>query len=463
MTNFNRVILHAAGIPKVTAFIGDVRSTMIKYVTDAVVCIDDLERRGEKLAIRDVMGLVSQLKEDRRCKIAIILNADALNSDDRKGFDHYFEKVIDARLPFDPSPAKAVEIALPEAEVDGQLSDCCRQLGIKNIRVIRKIRASCVRLRTILESFDPRVHENAIRTVSVLGWIVYDRDSAPSVDFIRSKVSPVERRLLEKELSPEEEKWDQLLNSCNFTYMDEFDRAVLDWLLSGHLDAEPILQTASKVGNRLEQQYANELFEQAWSLYHDSFDDNAQELGAAMLNAFIGTIKYRTPNDLSGVVRVLKVIGWEDEAASLIREYRDRRPDAIKEFRRSVFAQSINDSDVLSMLRDPLEPVAEGFDAAATLSAIAKSSGYSNDSLTRLAELPSDEYYRIFRPATDEAQACIRAALRIIGSPTGQAGQQQIYQSARAALVRIGRESLLNKDRIERIYGIDIDADSAAQ
>ncbi len=44
-------------------------------VRDTLICLDDLERRGRALPALDVLGLVSFLKEQRNCKIAILLRA----------------------------------------------------------------------------------------------------------------------------------------------------------------------------------------------------------------------------------------------------------------------------------------------------------------------------------------------------------------------------------------------------
>ena len=47
-------------------------------IRDQIVCIDDLERRGQRLAVGGVLGLVSFLREQRACKVVLILNDEAL-------------------------------------------------------------------------------------------------------------------------------------------------------------------------------------------------------------------------------------------------------------------------------------------------------------------------------------------------------------------------------------------------
>ena len=52
-------------------------------LNESLVCIDDLERRGSDLSMRDVLGLVSRLVEQKQCKVVLLLN------DKEKGLDDY--------------------------------------------------------------------------------------------------------------------------------------------------------------------------------------------------------------------------------------------------------------------------------------------------------------------------------------------------------------------------------------
>ena len=52
-----------------------------------LVCLDDLERAGSGLSTRDVLGLTSSLKEDRRCKIVLLLNDEQLEKSSRIEFN----------------------------------------------------------------------------------------------------------------------------------------------------------------------------------------------------------------------------------------------------------------------------------------------------------------------------------------------------------------------------------------
>jgi Cdc6-like AAA superfamily ATPase len=47
-------------------------------VRNQIVCFDDLERKGEGLRSADVLGYISQLKEERNCKVVLLLNDEQL-------------------------------------------------------------------------------------------------------------------------------------------------------------------------------------------------------------------------------------------------------------------------------------------------------------------------------------------------------------------------------------------------
>ena len=49
-----------------------------------LICIDDLDRKGEKLRVEDVLGLVSFLREERKCKVALLLNEEQLQGKDEQ-------------------------------------------------------------------------------------------------------------------------------------------------------------------------------------------------------------------------------------------------------------------------------------------------------------------------------------------------------------------------------------------
>lgn len=50
-----------------------------KNFENIIVCLDDLERKSDKLDIKDILGLVNKLKEEK-CKVVLISNEDEMSS-----------------------------------------------------------------------------------------------------------------------------------------------------------------------------------------------------------------------------------------------------------------------------------------------------------------------------------------------------------------------------------------------
>lgn len=67
-----------------------------KNFENIIVCLDDLERKSDKLDIKDILGLINQLKEEK-CKVILISNKDELLNN-KEIFDTYKEKCIDLNI-----------------------------------------------------------------------------------------------------------------------------------------------------------------------------------------------------------------------------------------------------------------------------------------------------------------------------------------------------------------------------
>src|ERR1700676_823135 len=67
----------ATAVPYVGKVLEKAGPLYFSMVKDQIICIDDLERRGANLSVGDVLGLVSFLKEQRKCKVILLLNDQA--------------------------------------------------------------------------------------------------------------------------------------------------------------------------------------------------------------------------------------------------------------------------------------------------------------------------------------------------------------------------------------------------
>lgn len=111
-----------------------------KDFKDVIVCFDDFERMSDKIKLKDVLGLISELKEQKNCKVIMIFENHKI--EDEKLFSEYKEKIIDYELKYNPTIKELIEkskVALKIFKDDEYLIQILSEIKIKNIRIIKRI------------------------------------------------------------------------------------------------------------------------------------------------------------------------------------------------------------------------------------------------------------------------------------------------------------------------------------
>jgi hypothetical protein len=71
----------ALPIPYLGEALAKAQPLLFSAIRNQIVCVDDLERRGSGLSVKDVFGLISYLREQRKCKIVVLPNQRQLERD----------------------------------------------------------------------------------------------------------------------------------------------------------------------------------------------------------------------------------------------------------------------------------------------------------------------------------------------------------------------------------------------
>ena len=292
-------------------------------VTDRIICIDDIERRGKGLDVSDVLGLASYLKENRRCKIALILNDEALESQE-SDFRKYFEKVVDVSLSFTPTNKECIEIGLRgETPDDVYLAQCCGKLNISNIRVLRKIAHLVDKCKPLLLSYDRSVTLQAIRSIALLSWCIHEPHLAPPLSYLTDHKRFVIGKGKE-DLPKDQAAWNSLLDHYEFGPLDDFEFVLLDGIKSGFFDASRLEECARAPHSRAEERD----FSSAWETYHSTFANNEEEVLDVLFGSFQKNVKSISLTNLSGTVKLFKELGARERATELIALYLECHGDS---------------------------------------------------------------------------------------------------------------------------------------
>ena len=431
------------------------------FAQDLLICFDDFERiNAAKLSHDELMGLISTLKENSNCKVAIILNEEKL-PDGGAAYKLYREKVVDLELQFSPTAEEAMEWGLPSDLPERAVAaDIALKLGITNVRVLRRIADVIMILAPAVSGLRQEVRGEAVASAVIIGWCHFDRSgSAPGPDYLRSW-NTFSRALKEEKTarSKDEERWAALLSNMDFAHFDDFDAAILSAIERGYLEESGFAEQANK-RNQLHQ--AGDLeraFREAWGLFHQSFEDNADEVVSALESATKRAAAILNPTDVNAVVTLLRQLGRGGVADELITYYVNERKgsEGLFDLGNSPFGSYVTDARMREIFAATSEDVARKVPLREAVETMAKGQGWSAEDEQAVSSATTEDFYKLFKgPLSVQKQSAIKACLRFNAPP-----RAHVAPRVMEALQRLGRESAINAVRV-RACGIDVSKGAA--
>jgi hypothetical protein len=424
-------------------------------IRNTIVCFDDFERLSKVAITHDMLlGFISELKEEKGCKVVLIFNEDKL--EDESSYKKYREKVIDIELEFAPTCSEAADIALPGKLACRELiKECAVSLDIKNIRILRKIVAFTEMLHVAAKGLDGKVMEMAARTLVLLTWAHYGSDERkPTVNFIMqwsALSAAVQARNKDEDNDHKLTEWGAVLSNYGYAHADKFDFAINKVIERGYLEESGFLEQAKKLDEKIRANDLQESFSAAWKMYNNSFAANGPELVEALSNSLKESVSQVSPRDLNSTICLLRDLCENELANELIDFYIAARSseghlfntadtwfhgDVTDQVIRERFDRRYAEGRSLPELREAVEY-------------IAANNGWSEEHIESLKMARAEDFYHLFKlEHGDNLSRIVNACLRFKG--TGE--HEAISQRAQEALTRIGSESSLNARRVKR-YG----------
>ena len=425
----------------------------------SLVCVDDLERRGSNLSIKDVLGLVSQLKEQKKCKVVLLLN------DKEEGLEEYIkhrEKVIDIELKFEPTTIESTEIAFNLiSDSSKKLSNLSQNLNITNIRVLKKIERLVNLITPLASEYEPEITHQIHHSIVLFSWCYYCEDNdVPSLNFVTEMGYDMWGLGDDKEEDEDKKRWKNIVSSYGYQHTDELDLVLSEAVRTGYVVEERFKEEASKKNDKILASKSEGSFSETWRLYHDSFDDNKEELISKLYESFKENVNNITPTNLNGTVRLFRELGEDDKASEIIDIYIDKRNNE-KDFfdmEEINFFGDIKDKEIVNKFNDAYKSAVIIETASDVLRRISGKNSWNPSDEIVLANTTVDEYYNLFKSEKGKRlSSYIRTCLKF--GQFGDANDQmkEIANRATEALKKIASESELNKLRVRK-FGIELDA-----
>jgi hypothetical protein len=430
-------------------------------VQNQIVCLDDLERLGQGLRVKDVLGLVSYLREEKNCKVALLLNREQMSDEDKKAFEEQLEKVVDVEIEFAPTPTESVAIGLSEDfPLRAELEKVIVALSIANIRTIKRIERVTLSALRIVEDLHDNVRKQVVLTVAISTWAKHQPTDAPPLDYIRRYNAYSAAWDEQKEgADPQKKAWSNTLQTTGYALSDDLDICLIDGVEAGHFDPEGIRSAAAKVDTDHVQSERGTAYTSAWRLYHNSFQKNDDTVLDAMFEAVRHEPQAINPSNMSASIKLFRETGRDAQASEMVKLYIDAHSDDRNFFdlSRYPFEGDVTDAELRNAFADKYASFKDERDPIKVILECARRSGWNKDDEELLAKLTVDDFVSMFDRLDDEDTPSIVKWVLRMGIPSTTEGKS-VGGNAADALRKIAASSPLNERRV-RGYGVDLAPD----
>lgn len=425
-------------------------------INQYVVCIDDLERKGEKLRIIDVLGLTALLRERRKCKVVLILNDEELSKDDHEAFEKYSEKVIDSSLVFEPTAEEACKIALTGTTPnDDLLRKYSKQLDIANIRILKKLERLVRLIEPHLQGFDARIIGQAVNTLVLFGWAIFAKE-AKLLNYV------VKERALnfygfgEDKLTEEQKGFEALLDAYPFGHIDDFDHVLLDGIRAGFFDIAQLIHHAKLLEENYAKQTLDTEVQKPWEAYRDSFDDNGEEVCSSLIETIHTHASMLPVSYIESAVKFLKDMNRKTAALAIVTLWIEANKDQPQSFfDQSQAAFPVQDGDLRQAMSARVEAFRDDREPADVLFNIAENRAWNEEDIVLLSKLTPDDYYTMFKTLRGlKLRTAGRKALELGKQGGDDPKYKAVGDNARRALQKLATESLINAQRVRKLYQV---------
>jgi hypothetical protein len=418
-------------------------------VQNQIICFDDIERAGEGLKMRDVLGLASMLREQRNCKIVLLLNKKQVAGEGEQELDLQLEKVIDTFLKFEPTSVEATTIAIQGTdEVAVLLRNRMEKLKITNIRVMKKIERWALQLLEMLETFDDQVREQAISTVTLVGWCFLQPQDAPPLAFIQSFNRWT--GMFGKDDAPEEERrWREEIKEYGFSHADEMDDAIFEGVTLGYFNRTKISDGATLVAQRNAANGRDNSFSQAWERYHHTLAVDDAEILDGLYQGAVENIETVNAPSVNGTINFLRQYDRQEQASDLVAKFLAVNSDRPEFFARDnrMFYDDQVDPELHSALEAERIKHRDARDPVERLKKIADQRGFDPaDDVALFSRLSSDDWLAFF----DENEGPnIKNLIEWAGIIAAQEGGETMRANLKLAVDEIGARSPMRANKLK--------------
>ena len=431
---------------------------MLKAVPKSKIIIDDIERRDEELSIKNLLGFLSQLKEQKNCQIVLVFNEGELDKATQEEFNRYREKVVDREIELIPSVDEIIKLGFKKE--NRVAVEVLRQLKVDNIRAVQKIEKFLDRLEPLILHLPQEAQNEVISSAVRLSWFYFVRNKdGITWEFIknfdllsvylwgqRANVYGTNRDAPEEESAERkrEKKLANRLRQCGYLRTGPLEKMLIEALERGFYNKSELENVLSDIEEKARAGYAVGQLTAAWNILYSSFADNEEEFVAALVKCFEDYSTHYGPGDLENAISVLEELDREREAEAVKKVWRDA-PHTFDDVIESVGRRRLKNPEILSIVEEKIQRARQQKDMLQLVDSFMTGSQSLRDR-EMLQAYTEEDWVNLFKKTRDNSGPLyyVRHILELGGFPS----HREVAREAAKALEKIAAESKINKVRL---------------
>ncbi|MFM2477298.1 P-loop NTPase fold protein [Celerinatantimonas sp. MCCC 1A17872] len=321
-------------------------------VNNYLICIDDIERKGN-LSLKEILGLIDELRTKKQCKIILIFNEDTFDDNDKKDLKAYREKIIDHELKYSPTIADNLIIIFNQ-EYDNilEIEKILKILDCNNIRLFKNIKNCYDEFKNIEKNIpESNLTKFILPQITFLFWMEYICTEKSKYTFLKEKYKngPFDLTLIGEEPreKSQDESWaDEILNNLNLQY-SPFDEHIDFYLKNGFFEYKKTYNAIVDNANAELIKNINFLIVSLQKKYYDDFNCNEHYFHTEIKKLLDTNIKNINILYLSSLFDLINQTGISINKIFYIEKYKEEHPQLkMSESDKAFFNMRIKNKDI---------------------------------------------------------------------------------------------------------------------
>ena len=415
---------------------------------DAVVVLDDLERRGPNLRLESVLSFSSRLQETQNCKVIIVCNISQLKPSDAETLRKQSDKCIQKTLKIERDTSDLINIALgSEKKLPSQATEELSKFSIGNIRLLRIIIERCLEILEAVDDTREEAQVFCVKQCTILSLCHAEIEGWPALSAILDDRSVY--GAIGSVVSQDASSY-PILEKHNYHYTTEFERALGEGIIRGWFDKSKLkkgLEANVPIDARVKTPVGL-----AWHNFHHSLAPNDDEFIQTMYDAQIEWADQIDLSNFNGALRLLSDLKKDDLIPKLIDNYLSKNSGKETEFfditsHEMIFLKDPNKL-LVSKMEEEFAARSRQITTESILDKLEQGKWHDRSIEIKILSLGAEKLAKILLHTPRDARGIIQSLRYMEGSPRS-ANPNEIKELIEDVFKRLSNSSLLNTLRMK--------------